>query len=101
MPTPYEPAAAPSRAGTPPSADAGAAGTGWPAGPARPPLVRARGRGWTPGVCAAVARHLGLSTRVVRWAFVILTLIGGAGVVAYAFLWALTPEGDLADGATG
>jgi signal transduction histidine kinase/phage shock protein PspC (stress-responsive transcriptional regulator) len=51
-------------------------------------------------VCAAVARHLGLSTRVVRWTFVILTFIGGAGVVAYAFLWALTPEGDLADAAT-
>jgi signal transduction histidine kinase len=43
-----------------------------------------------------------LSTRVVRWAFVLLTLAGGAGVVAYVFLWALTPEEDLvADPVTG
>ena len=101
MPTPYEPAGAPPRAGMPPSTDAGMAAAGWPSAPPRPPLVRARGSGWTPGVCAAVARHLGLSTRVVRLTFVILTLIGGAGVVAYAFLWALTPEGDVTDASTG
>ncbi|HWS58462.1 MAG TPA: PspC domain-containing protein, partial [Actinotalea sp.] len=97
MPTPYEPAAASSRAGMPPTPDAGPVAAGWPAGTPRLPMVRARGRGWTPGVCAAVARHLGVSTRLVRWAFVILTLTGGAGVVAYVFLWALTPEDDVAD----
>jgi len=66
--------------------------------PPRPPLVRSRQRGWTPGVCGAVARHLGVSRRSVRWVFVALTLAGGAGLAAYLFLWALTPEGDV-DGA--
>ncbi|HOT57189.1 MAG TPA: PspC domain-containing protein [Ornithinibacter sp.] len=93
MPTPYEPAAAHPRAGMPPRPEV--------SGPPRPPLVRARGRGWTPGVCAAIARHLGLSPKAVRWSFVILTAFGGAGVVAYAFLWALTPEGDVVDDGTG
>ena len=57
--------------------------------------MRSRTRGWTPGVCGAVARHLGVSRRSVRWIFVLLTLVGGAGLAAYVFLWALTPEGDV------
>lgn len=64
--------------------------------PHRPPLVRSRTRGWTPGVCAAVAEHLGVSRRSVRLTFVLLTLAGGAGLAAYLFLWALTPEGEVA-----
>ena len=57
--------------------------------------MRSRTRGWTPGVSGAVARHLGVSRRSVRLTFVLLTLAGGAGVAAYVFLWALTPEGDV------
>ncbi|NHI20327.1 PspC domain-containing protein [Phycicoccus endophyticus] len=60
--------------------------------PARPPLLRDRADGPTPGVCAAVARHLGVSRRLVRIAVVVLAFSGGAGVAAYLFLWALTPE---------
>jgi len=83
--------------------DAGALGSGPSAypydqrstRPPRPPLVRSRTRGWTPGVSGAVARHLGISRRSVRWTFVLLTLAGGAGLAAYVFLWALTPEGDV------
>ena len=104
MSTPYEPAAAPPRPVTDGGPDADPSGSGaygYPlpgpaARPQRPPLVRARTRGWTPGVCAAVARHLGVSRRSVRWTFVLLTLAGGAGLAAYVFLWALTPEGDVA-----
>ncbi len=88
MPVPYDPSA---RTAT----DAGP-GLGDPAGgPARPPLVRDRARrGWTPGVSAAVARHLGLSTRTVRIGFIAFAVLGGGGIAAYLFLWALTPEGD-------
>ncbi len=89
--TPYESAAAPPR----PVADGGPEAVP-SARPPRPPLVRDRSRGWTPGVCAAVAAHLGVSRRSVRWTFVLLTLAGGAGLAAYVFLWALTPEGDVA-----
>ena len=87
MPTPYEPASARLRT----------AGGPEPVSVAdRPPLVRARSAGWTPGVCDAVARHLGVSRRLVQIAFVVLALSGGAGVAAYVFLWALTPEDDVA-----
>ena len=88
MPTPYEPTAA---------ADTGSPGMPFVHDPLRPPLVRARGRGWTPGVSRAVARHLGVPVRAVRITFVALALAGGAGIAAYVFLWALTPEGDVDD----
>jgi signal transduction histidine kinase/phage shock protein PspC (stress-responsive transcriptional regulator) len=65
------------------------------AGQMRSPLVRARERGWTPGVCGAIARHLEVSVRLVRLVVILLVLAGGAGVVAYIFVWALTPEEDL------
>jgi len=103
VPTPYEPAAAHPRPVTDGGPDAGALGSvpsaypydQRPARPPRPPLVRSRTRGWTPGVSGAVARHLGISRRTVRWTFVLLTLAGGAGLAAYVFLWALTPEGEV------
>jgi signal transduction histidine kinase/phage shock protein PspC (stress-responsive transcriptional regulator) len=44
------------------------------------------------GVCSGLAHHLGWNVRLVRVGFVILTLMGGAGIVAYLFLWALTPQ---------
>ena len=44
------------------------------------------------GVCAGLAEHLGLNVNHVRLAFVLASLGGGAGIVAYLFLWALTPQ---------
>ena len=44
------------------------------------------------GVCAGLAEHLGLNARYVRLAFILSCFAGGAGVVAYVFLWALTPQ---------
>jgi signal transduction histidine kinase/phage shock protein PspC (stress-responsive transcriptional regulator) len=44
------------------------------------------------GVCAGLAEHLGWEVRLVRIGFILLTLPGGAGLVAYLFLWALTPQ---------
>jgi len=44
------------------------------------------------GVCAGLAEHLGLNVRYVRLAFFLSCLAGGAGIVAYLFLWALTPQ---------
>ena len=51
----------------------------------------AQGR-YVGGVCAGLAVHLGLNVRHVRLAFVLASLAGGAGVAAYLFLWALTPQ---------
>jgi signal transduction histidine kinase/phage shock protein PspC (stress-responsive transcriptional regulator) len=102
VPTPYDPTPTAAHAGVPGAPgqvgggmDGAAGRMPYPERAPRPPLVRARGRGWTPGVSGAVARHLGVSRRGVRLAFVLLTFAGGAGVAAYVFLWALTPEGDL------
>jgi signal transduction histidine kinase/phage shock protein PspC (stress-responsive transcriptional regulator) len=44
------------------------------------------------GVCAGLAEHLGLNVRHVRLAFGLACLAGGAGIAAYLFLWALTPQ---------
>ncbi len=53
------------------------------------------------GVASGLAIHLGLSARVVRIAFVLTTLMGGAGVPVYLVFWALTPAGYQVDPATG
>ncbi|TQK72606.1 MULTISPECIES: ATP-binding protein [unclassified Nocardioides] len=68
-----------------------------PAPPAPPRDVR---RAWRDlrepmigGVAAGLAVHLGVSVLLVRAAFVIATVIGGSGVMAYAALWILLPAG--------
>jgi signal transduction histidine kinase len=43
------------------------------------------------GVCLAVARHLGWSVRGTRLLAIALAACGGAGVLLYAWLWALVP----------
>lgn len=43
------------------------------------------------GVCAGLAEHLGLPVRPVRIAMVVFALLGGAGVLFYAWLWVLVP----------
>ena len=78
MPTPYE---RPGRATTAPSGDERAVRTLH-----RPVEGRIIG-----GVCAGLALHLGLNVRLVRLAFVLLAL-PGAGLAAYLFLWAMTPQ---------
>jgi signal transduction histidine kinase/phage shock protein PspC (stress-responsive transcriptional regulator) len=94
--TPYEPATAGLTPGEArPAGHRPAARHGPVVVPGRPPLVRDRAGGWTPGVCGAIARHLGVSRQLVRWVFVVLALAGGAGIPAYLFLWVLTPEEDL------
>jgi signal transduction histidine kinase/phage shock protein PspC (stress-responsive transcriptional regulator) len=43
------------------------------------------------GVASGVARHLGLPVLWVRAAFVLLTFLGGSGIVLYAALWLMLP----------
>jgi signal transduction histidine kinase len=56
-------------------------------------LERARSGRALGGVAAGVAEHLRVSPLVVRLAFVLLALCDGAGVVMYAALWVLVPQG--------
>lgn len=41
------------------------------------------------GVCAGLAAEFGISTTPIRLAFILLTLIGGPGVILYIILWAI------------
>lgn len=56
----------------------------------RPALARPR-RVLLGGVCAALATHLGWPVGRVRFIMVVLSALGGFGVLLYAWLWALTP----------
>lgn len=58
--------------------------------PPRVPLARPRSCRLS-GVSVALADHLGWPVTMVRWLFVALGLVGGAGVLLYLWLWALTP----------
>lgn len=58
---------------------------------ARPPLERVAADAWLGGVCAAIARHLGIDKVGVRWAAVAFGVFG-AGIPVYLFLWALIPQ---------
>ncbi len=57
-----------------------------------PQLVRPRNGKIIAGVCAGIARRLGISTFLVRAAFVVFGLVG-AGEIAYVVLWILMPKG--------
>ena len=46
------------------------------------------------GVCAGLAEEFGISTTPLRLAFILLTLIGGPGIVLYVILWAIMPYRD-------
>jgi signal transduction histidine kinase len=43
------------------------------------------------GVASGLADHLGWPVLAVRWGFVAAALLGGAGLMFYVWLWAMTP----------
>ncbi|MHA6693220.1 ATP-binding protein [Homoserinimonas sp. A520] len=57
----------------------------------RPPLTRPS-RSVLGGVCAGLARHLHWPVARVRFIIVVASFVMGAGVLLYAWLWALTPR---------
>ena len=68
-----------------------------PAPPGRPetwPLRRRRSGRLMAGVAGGVADHLGADVLWVRGAFVALTAVSGAGVVAYGLLWVFVRQED-------
>ncbi|BDZ40537.1 ATP-binding protein [Microbacterium suwonense] len=58
--------------------------------PPRPVLSRVR-ECLISGTAAGLARHLGAQVWQVRMLFIALTVLGGAGVLLYAWCWAFTP----------
>ena len=55
-------------------------------------LARPRDDRWIAGVCSGLARRFGVSTGVVRLAFVVSCLLPGPQFIAYLVLWALLPN---------
>lgn len=43
------------------------------------------------GVCAGLAREFGISATPIRLTFILLTLMGGPGLILYAILWVIMP----------
>jgi phage shock protein PspC (stress-responsive transcriptional regulator) len=66
--------------------------TGDPPPPPRKRLERRRDDRLVAGVCSGIADHLGVDPVIVRIAAVILSFMGGAGLVAYGAAWLLIPE---------
>jgi phage shock protein PspC (stress-responsive transcriptional regulator)/signal transduction histidine kinase len=64
-------------------------------------LVRRRDERMVAGVCAGVARWLGVDPIVVRLAACILALANGAGLLVYLVAWAVLPEEPAAAGEHG
>ncbi|MFC5743414.1 PspC domain-containing protein [Dyella tabacisoli] len=44
------------------------------------------------GVCGGIAEYLGWDPTLVRLLWVVLTLLGGSGVLIYAILWIVMPD---------
>jgi phage shock protein PspC (stress-responsive transcriptional regulator) len=44
------------------------------------------------GVCAGLAAYFGIDPTLVRLAFALLTIFGGAGVLVYLVAWIVIPE---------
>jgi phage shock protein PspC (stress-responsive transcriptional regulator)/two-component sensor histidine kinase len=66
------------------------------ASPPRAPLRRDRANGYVAGVCAGLARHLGVDPLVVRIAFVAAATAGGIGILLYGVAWVMIPVDDAA-----
>ncbi|MGW5921433.1 ATP-binding protein [Nocardia fluminea] len=69
--------------------------------PETPRLVRRSGGRVVGGVAGGLADHLGVDVIKVRLAFVLLSALVGAGLVAYGLLWIFTPGGADAAKPTG
>lgn len=55
-------------------------------------LCRSRRNRTLAGVCGGIAEYLGWDPTLVRVAWIILTLLGGSGILIYLVLWLVMPE---------
>ncbi|MGH3173319.1 MAG: PspC domain-containing protein [Streptosporangiaceae bacterium] len=44
------------------------------------------------GVCAGIAAYFGIDPTLVRLAFAVFTIFGGAGILIYLIAWIVIPE---------
>ncbi|MBB6186843.1 MAG: PspC domain-containing protein [Rhodanobacter sp.] len=55
-------------------------------------LYRSRNDRTLAGVCAGIAEYFGWDPTLVRVAWVLLTLLGGSGILLYLIMWLVMPE---------
>ncbi|HEY8683724.1 MAG TPA: PspC domain-containing protein [Rhodanobacter sp.] len=55
-------------------------------------LQRSRTNKSLAGVCAGIAEYYGWDPTLVRVAWIILTLLGGSGILLYLIMWLVMPE---------
>jgi phage shock protein PspC (stress-responsive transcriptional regulator) len=46
----------------------------------------------SPGVCCGLADYFGVDPTLIRVIFVVLNVLGGAGIVLYLLLWIIVPN---------
>ena len=55
-------------------------------------LLRSRNNRTLAGVCAGIADYFGWDPTLVRVGWIVLTLLGGSGILLYLILWLVIPE---------
>ena len=55
-------------------------------------LYRTREGRVVAGVCTGIAAYFGIDPTLVRLAFALLTIFGGAGILIYLIAWIVMPE---------
>ena len=55
-------------------------------------LIRSRAHRSIAGVCGGIAEYYGWDPTVVRVAWIVLTLLGGSGILLYLILWLVMPD---------
>jgi phage shock protein C len=46
------------------------------------------------GVAAGVGNYAGISPTIIRFGWLVFTLVGGAGILAYLIAWTIIPDED-------
>lgn len=44
------------------------------------------------GVCGGIAEYVGIDTTFIRLGWILITFLGGSGILAYLIAWAVMPE---------
>lgn len=55
-------------------------------------LLRSRSDRKLAGVCAGIAEYFGWDPALVRVGWIVLTLMGGSGILLYLIMWLVMPE---------
>ncbi|MBN8921693.1 MAG: PspC family transcriptional regulator [Rhodanobacter sp. 68-29] len=55
-------------------------------------LCRSRQNRMLAGVCGGIAEYLGWDPTMVRLLWIVLTLLGGSGILIYLVMWLVMPE---------